>query len=45
MRFSIKTKGFNDIIDITSQVSEAVKESKVKDGICLISCLVAIISP
>ena len=38
MRFSIKTKGFNDIIDITSQVSEAVKESKVKDGICLISC-------
>lgn len=38
MRFSIKTKGFNDIIDITDRVSKVVKESKVKDGICLISC-------
>jgi len=38
MRFSIKTNGFNDIIDITDRVSKAVKESKVKDGICLISC-------
>jgi len=37
MRFSIKTRGFTDIIDITTQVSKAVKESKVKDGICLIS--------
>lgn len=38
MRFSIKTKGFNDIIDITDKVSEIIKKSKVKDGICLISC-------
>jgi secondary thiamine-phosphate synthase enzyme len=38
MRFSIRTKGFNDIIDITGQVSKIVKESKVKEGICLISC-------
>lgn len=38
MRFSIKTKGFNDIIDITNQVSQAVVKSKVKEGICLISC-------
>lgn len=37
MRFSISTKGFTDIIDITPQVSKAVKESKVKEGICLIS--------
>jgi len=38
MRFPISTKGFNDIIDITDQVLKAVKESKVKDGISLISC-------
>lgn len=38
MRFSVKTKGFTDIIDITNQVSKAAKESKVKDGICLVFC-------
>lgn len=38
MKFTITTKGFNDIIDITEKVSEIVKNSKVKDGICLISC-------
>ena len=38
MRFTISTKGFNDIIDITSQVSGAVKASEIKDGICLVSC-------
>ena len=38
MRFSIKTKGFTDIIDITDQVSEILEKSGVKDGICLISC-------
>lgn len=38
MRFSISTKGFNDIVDITDKVSEILKKSKVKDGICLISC-------
>ena len=37
MTFSIKTKGFNDIIDITERVQEEVKRSKVKDGICLVS--------
>lgn len=37
MRFKINTKGFNDIIDITDKVSEIVKKSKVKDGICLVS--------
>lgn len=37
MRFTISTNGFTDIIDITDQVSKAVKDSKVKDGICLIS--------
>jgi len=39
MRFLIQTKGFNDIIDITSRVSEIVRKSKTEDGICLISCL------
>lgn len=38
MGFSIDTKGFTDVIDITSQVSEIVKQSKVKDGLCSISC-------
>ena len=38
MTFKISTRGFNDIIDITGQVSRMLKESKVKDGICLISC-------
>ncbi len=38
MKFKINTKGFNDIIDITDQVSEVVGKSKIKDGICLISC-------
>ena len=32
MRFKVSTKGFNDIIDITGQVSEAVEKSKVKEG-------------
>ncbi len=38
MNFSIQTKGFNDTIDITDKVKEIVKESKVKDGICLVFC-------
>jgi secondary thiamine-phosphate synthase enzyme len=36
VKFNISTKGFNDIIDITSRVSKIVKESNVKDGICLV---------
>ncbi len=38
MKFSVNTKGFTDIIDITDEVSKAVEESGVKEGICLISC-------
>jgi len=38
MRFTINTKGFTDIIDITDKVSGIVEKSKIKDGICLISC-------
>lgn len=38
MRFKISTKGFNDVVDITKQVQREVKNSKAKDGICLISC-------
>jgi len=37
MSFLVKTKGFNDIIDITLKVSQIVKDSKVEDGLCLIS--------
>ncbi len=38
MRFSLKTKGFNDTINITNQVSELVEKIGKKEGICLISC-------
>ena len=38
MRFVITTRGFNDVVDITDKVSEIVEKSKVKEGICLISC-------
>jgi len=37
MKFTVSTKGFCDIIDITSRVEEAVRKSGVKDGICIIS--------
>jgi len=36
MKFKISTKGFNDIINISSQVSEAVSDSGVKKGVALI---------
>jgi len=38
MKFTVSTKGFCDIVDITSRVEEAVKKSKIKDGICIVSC-------
>lgn len=38
MKFNISTKGNNDIINITNEVSELVKKSKIKDGFVLISC-------
>ena len=38
MKFSIKTKGFNDVIDITDKVAQIVEKSKIEDGICLVSC-------
>ena len=38
MKLKISTSGNNEIIDITDKVSEFVKKSKIKDGICLISC-------
>ena len=38
MKFKISTKGFTDIIDITDKASEIVQKSKIKEGICLISC-------
>jgi secondary thiamine-phosphate synthase enzyme len=36
MRFSVKTKGHNDIIDITDKVQGVVAESRVKNGLCLV---------
>lgn len=38
MKFSIKTRGHNDIIDITTKVSEIVRQSQIKNGLVLISC-------
>lgn len=38
MKFKISTKGFTDIIDITDKVSEIVEKSKIKEGVCIISC-------
>lgn len=38
MKFSISTKGFNDIIDVTDKVAQIVEKTRIKDGICLISC-------
>jgi len=37
MKFKISTKGFTDIIDITDKVSKIIRDSKAKEGICLIS--------
>ena len=37
MRFKISTKGFCDIIDITSIVEEEVRKTEIKDGICVVS--------
>jgi secondary thiamine-phosphate synthase enzyme len=37
MRFTISTKGFCDVFDITSRVEEAVRKSGIKEGICIIS--------
>jgi len=37
MRFSLSTKGSNDIIDITLQISQVVKDSKIRDGVCFLS--------
>lgn len=34
--FEIKTSRRNEIIDITDEVEEIVKKSKIKNGICLI---------
>ncbi len=38
MRFFLETKGFNDIINITDEVSKEVEKTGKKEGICLISC-------
>ena len=36
--FSLHTKGFNDIIDITSQVVSIAGESKIKNGVVTVFC-------
>ncbi len=35
-KFTIKTNKYIELIDITSYVLESIKESKIKNGICLI---------
>ena len=35
---SIKTKGFSDIIDMTAQVVEIIKRSKIDNGLVTIFC-------
>ncbi|MGC9310939.1 MAG: secondary thiamine-phosphate synthase enzyme YjbQ [Candidatus Aenigmatarchaeota archaeon] len=36
MRLRFSTKGYNDIVDISGQVKKIVKESGVKDGVCIV---------
>jgi secondary thiamine-phosphate synthase enzyme len=36
MKFKISTKGFTDIIDITDKVSKIVRDSEIREGICLV---------
>jgi len=36
MQFSIKTKKKQEIVDITSEVREMARKSKVKDGLCCV---------
>jgi len=38
MKIIISTKGNNDIIDITEEIVQAVKESKIENGFCLVFC-------
>ena len=38
MKFSIQTRGFTDMLNITDKVREIVKNSKIEDGICLVFC-------
>lgn len=38
MKLTIATKGLNDIIDITPDVTGYVRRLKTKEGICLIFC-------
>ncbi len=38
MKFSIETRGFTDIIDITDQVSGIVADANIKEGVCFVSC-------
>lgn len=36
MQFEVQTKGHYDFIDITREVKEIVKKSKIKDGLALV---------
>lgn len=36
MKFQVSTEGFNDIINISSQVKEAAEQSDVKEGMALV---------
>ncbi len=36
MRFTVNTKGHNDIIDVTSQIAQIIKNSNIQEGAVLI---------
>ncbi len=38
MKIDIETKGNNDVIDLTEKIIEAVKISKIEEGLCLVFC-------
>lgn len=37
-KINIKTSKRVELVDITSQLQDAVRESKVRDGVCLVFC-------
>jgi secondary thiamine-phosphate synthase enzyme len=37
-RFSLSTKGFSDIIDITNRVNSAIGRSKIENGLVTVFC-------
>jgi secondary thiamine-phosphate synthase enzyme len=36
MEFTVESKKKDDFVDITAQIQDAVRDSKVKDGVCVV---------